>query len=93
MLATCDFAVTAYPSYSRDDVMNALEIKADRLRGLTCTLHKLNPQGWNHKRFKRSFSYESFEVLKSFKTLIDLHGEKEAILLIHQVCKEKFSDA
>jgi hypothetical protein len=77
----------------RKDVLEALEIGADRLRDITGRLNQIKPVGWDYSPYNRNFSAESFEVLKSYKTLVDTHGEVEAILKIKSVCKEKFTNA
>ncbi|AFY39927.1 hypothetical protein Lepto7376_3753 [[Leptolyngbya] sp. PCC 7376] len=92
MFVVCEIVHETYPVYSRQQVLEALQIGADRLRGITGTLNKLNPVGWDYCRYQRNFSSESFEVLKLYKSLVDSLGEKGAILNIHSVCKEKFKD-
>ena len=92
MFIACEIVHETYPVYSRQQVLEALQIGADRLRGITGTLNKLNPVGWDYCRYQRNFSSESFEVLKLYKSLVDSLGEKGAILNIHSVCKEKFKD-
>ena len=92
MFTPCEIVQEIYPVYSRQQVLEVLEIGTDRLRGITGTLNKLNPVGWDYCRYQRNFSSESFEVLKLYKSLVDSLGEKGAILNIHSVCKEKFKD-
>ena len=92
MFIACEIVHETYPVYSRQQVLEALQIGADRLRGITGTLNKLNPVGWDYCLYQRNFSSESFEVLKLYKSLVDSLGEKGAILNIHSVCKEKFKD-
>lgn len=91
MSAICEFVVSVFPVYTRREVLDALEIGADRLRGLTGVLNAVKPKGWDYRPHQRNFSYESFEVLKSYKTLIDLHGEVEAVQKIKLVCEKKFN--
>ena len=92
MFIACELVHETYPVYSRQQVLEALQIGADRLRGITGTLNKLNPVGWDYCLYQRNFSSESFEVLKLYKSLVDSLGEKGAILNIYSVCKEKFKD-
>ena len=92
MFVTCELVRETHPVYSRQQVLEALEIRVDRLRAITGILNKLNPVGWDYCRYQRNFSSESFEVLKLYKSLVDSLGEKGAILNIHSVCKEKFKD-
>lgn len=91
MSAICEFVVRAYPSYTRQEVLEALEIGADRLRGITGALNRIKPKGWDYRPHQRNFSYESFEVLKSYKTLVDSFGEVEAVKKINLVCERKFN--
>jgi hypothetical protein len=92
MSAICEIVTNTYPTYTRADVLEALEISNPRLRAYTRTLSKLKPVGWDYSPYNRYFSHESFEVLKSFKTLLDLRGEVTAIYEIKKICKEKFKD-
>lgn len=89
MSAVCEVVRKVYPSYSRKEVLEALEIGVVRLRGLTGVLNQLQPDGWDYSPYRRRFSHESFEVLKSFKTLIDDFGEVEAINKIKTICEMK----
>lgn len=91
MSAICEIVSQCFPVYSRENVLEALEISNERLRSYTGTLTKIKPKGWDYQPYQRNFSYESFEVLKSFKALVDSFGEIAAIKKINLVCEKKFN--
>ena len=92
MFVNCEVVTKTFPIYKREEVLDALEIGTDRLRAITGVLNQLKPVGWDYRPYQRNFSSESFEVLVSYKTLVDSLGEVEAVNQIHTVCKEKFKD-